>query len=175
MKRLSKYNAKKVIVSSDGTMFEEAQLKKYNIQITGIRFDSMMEGEFYRHLLQLKKIGLIRDFITQPKYILQEKPKITYIADFLVTDLDGSERVIDIKGAETAVFRTKLKLFQAKYPTMCIEILTKKRGEFVPLDQVKKEKAARKRASNKLIKKAEGKTKYERIGYPGRSTRKPRY
>lgn len=173
---MSKYNAKKVIVTPDGTMFEEAQLKKYNIQITGIRFDSMMEGEFYQHLLQQKKIGLIKDFITQPKYILQEKPKIIYIADFLVTYLDGSERVIDIKGAETAVFRTKLKLFQAKFPTMRIEILTKKRGEFVPLDQVKKEKAARKRAANKLIKKAEGKMKYERTGYlKGRSTRKSRY
>ncbi|WP_340397996.1 DUF1064 domain-containing protein [Paenibacillus sp. FSL E2-0202] len=173
---MNKYNAKKVIVTSDGTMFEEAQLKKYNIKITGNRFDSMMEGEYYRHLLQLKKIGLIKDFTLQPKYILQEKPKITYIADFLITDMDGSERVVDIKGAETAVFRTKLKLFQVKYPTMRIEILTKKSGEFVPLDQVKKEKAAQKRAANKLMKKAGGKMKYERIDYPkGRSTRKPRY
>lgn len=173
---MNKYNATKVIVTADGTMFKEAQLKEFDIKITGIRFDSAMEGEYYQYLLLLKKFGKIKDFSVQPKYILQEKPKITYIADFLVTALDGSERVVDIKGAETAVFRTKLKLFQAKYPTMRIEILTKKRGEFVPLDQVKKEKAARKRAANKLLKKAEGKMKYERIGYPkGRNTRKPRY
>ncbi|MEK4474305.1 DUF1064 domain-containing protein [Paenibacillus sp. FSL R7-0048] len=173
---MSKYNAMKVIVTPDGTLFEAALVTKYNLKINGIKFDSKMEGEYYQYLLQLKKIGLIKDFSTQPKYVLQEKPKITYIADFLVTDLDGSERVIDIKGAETAVFRTKLKLFQANYPTLRIEILTKKRGEFVPLDQVKKEKAARKRAANKIIKKAEGKMKYERASYPnGRSTRKPRY
>ncbi|MBE0341808.1 DUF1064 domain-containing protein, partial [Paenibacillus sp. 28ISP30-2] len=82
----------------------------------------------------------------------------------LVTDLDDTQRVIDIKGAETSTFRVKLKLFQGKYPTMHIELLTKCRGEFVPLQQVKKEKSARKRAVNKLLKRAEGKMKHVRTG-----------
>lgn len=50
---------------------------------------------------------------------------MTYIADFLVTNLDDTQRVIDIKGVETSTFRVKLKLFQAKYPTLPIDILTK--------------------------------------------------
>ncbi|MNW38783.1 hypothetical protein D3C74_158600 [compost metagenome] len=153
---MSKYNAQKVIVTPDGTLFEEWLVKKYKLNIQGIRFDSKMEGEYYQELLIMKRYGEIKDFTSQPKFVLQEKPKITYIADFLVIDLDGTERVIDIKGAETPTFRVKLKLFQATYPTMRIEILTKKRGQFIPLQQVKKEKAARKRAENKLLKQAEG-------------------
>lgn len=89
---------------------------------------------------------------------------MTYIADFLVTDLDGSQRVIDIKGVETATFRVKLKLFQLKYPTLPIEILVKRRGEFVSTQQAKKERADRKRAINKLVKRAEGEIKNVRTG-----------
>ncbi|QNV57907.1 hypothetical protein GMA19_03078 [Paenibacillus polymyxa E681] len=55
-----------------------------------------------------------------------------------------------------------MKLFQIKYPTLRIDILTKKRGEFIPIKQFKKEKAARKRAINKLLKQAEGKMKHVR-------------
>ncbi|MDR0269603.1 DUF1064 domain-containing protein [Paenibacillus sp.] len=156
---MSKYNAKKVIVTPDGTLFEEQLVKKYNLDVTGIRFDSKMEGEYYQKLLLMKKFREIKDFSCQPKFVLQENPKITYIADFLVTDLDGSQRVIDIKGVETSTFRVKLKLFRVKYPTLPIEILVKRRGEFVPLQQVKKEKAARKRATKNLLKQAERKMK----------------
>lgn len=161
---MSKYNAKKVIVTADGTLFEEWLVKKYNLDVTGIRFDSKMEGEYYQELLLQKQLGEIKDFVCQPKYVLQESPEVTYIADFLVTDLDGSQRVIDIKGVETSTFKVKLKLFKAKYPTLRIEILTKKRGEFVSTMQVKKDKAARKRAINKLIKQSEGEREYARIG-----------
>lgn len=159
---LSKYNAKKVIVTSDGTLFEEELVKKYRIDVEGIRFDSKMEGEYYQELLLMKRYGEIKDFTCQPKFVLQENPKITYIADFLVTDLDGSQRVIDIKGVETPTFKVKLNLFQAVYPTFRIEILTKKRGQFVPLKQIKRENAARKRAANKLLKQAEGKMSNDR-------------
>lgn len=159
---MSKYNSQKVIVTEDGTLFEEWLVKKYELNVQGILFDSKMEGEYYQELLLMKRYGEIKDFTCQPKFVLQEKPKITYIADFLITDLDGTERVVDIKGAETSTFRVKLKLFQAIYPTMRIEILTKKRGQFVPLQQVKKEKAARKQAVNKLLKQAEGKMRNAR-------------
>ncbi|KKD53922.1 MULTISPECIES: DUF1064 domain-containing protein [Paenibacillus] len=161
---MSKYNAKKVIVTVDGTLFEEWLVKKYNLDVTGIRFDSKMEGEYYQELLLLKQLGKIKDFVCQPKYILQESPKVTYIADFLVTDLDGSQRVIDIKGVETATFRVKMKLFQVKYPTLPIEILVKRRGKFIPTRQAKKERADRKRAINKLLKQAEGERKNARTG-----------
>lgn len=154
---MSKYNAKKVIVTSDGTLFEEELVKKYFIDVEGIRFDSKMEGEYYQELLLMKRYGEIKDFTCQPKFVLQENPKVTYIADFLITDLDGSQRVVDIKGVETSTFKVKLKLFQAIYPTFRIEILTKKQGQFVSLKQIKRENAARKRAASKLLKQAGGK------------------
>lgn len=152
---MSKYNSKKVIVTEDGTLFTEWVIEKYNLDVTGTRFDSISEGEYCQLLLQQRKYGEIKDFECHPKFILQEKPKITYIADFMVTELDDSKRVVDIKGVETSTFRVKLKLFQAKYPTLPIDILIKKRGEFIPLSQYKKEKSARKRAANKLRKRAE--------------------
>ncbi|GGF86539.1 DUF1064 domain-containing protein [Paenibacillus aceti] len=164
---MSKYNATKVIVTPDGTLFEAWLVEKYELDVQGILFDSKMEGEYYQELLLKKKYGEIKDFSCQPKFVLQEQPKITYIADFLITDLDGSKRVIDIKGVETSTFMVKLKLFQALYPTFHIEILIKKRGEFVPLEQVKKEKAARKRARNKLLNQAEGKMKNDRNSWNG--------
>ncbi|MEC0242012.1 DUF1064 domain-containing protein [Paenibacillus dokdonensis] len=158
---MSKYNAIKVIVTSDGTLFEEHLVKKYKLDVKGIRFDSKMEGEYYQELLLQKRYGEIKDFSCQPKFILQQSPKITYIADFLVTDLDGSQRVIDIKGVETSTFKVKLKLFKANYPTIPIEILVKKRGEWVSIEKVKKERASRKRGANQLLRMAEGKRKNE--------------
>jgi len=152
---MNKYNATKVIVTEDGTLFIEWIVKKHELDVTGKRFDSVAEGEYYQFLLQQRKYGEIKDFECHPKFVLQEKPKITYIADFMVTELDGSRRVVDIKGVETSTFRVKLKLFQAKYPTLPIDILIKKRGEFIPLAQYKKEKAARKRAANALKKRAD--------------------
>ncbi|WP_315793222.1 DUF1064 domain-containing protein [Paenibacillus sp. BIC5C1] len=152
---MNKYNATKVIVTEDGTLFTEWIVKKHELDVTGKRFDSVAEGEYYQFLLQQRKYGEIKDFECHPKFVLQEKPKITYIADFMVTELDGSRRVVDIKGVETSTFRVKLKLFQAKYPTLPIDILIKKRGEFIPLAQYKKEKAARKRATNALKKRAD--------------------
>ncbi|MFB5761142.1 DUF1064 domain-containing protein [Paenibacillus medicaginis] len=159
---MTKYNAKKVIVTADGTLFDEWIIKRYKLDVTGIRFDSKMEGEYYQELLLQRQYGEIKDFTCHPKFVLQEQPKVTYIADFLVTELDGSQRVVDIKGVETSTFRVKLKLFQAKYPTLPIEILAKKRGEFVPIQQIKREKAARKRAINQLIKRSEGENKHAR-------------
>lgn len=149
---MNKYNATKVIVTEDGTLFTEWIIKKHNLDIVGTRFDSVAEGEYYQLLLQQRQYGEIKDFECHPKFVLQDKPRITYIADFMVTELDGSKRVVDIKGVETSTFRVKLKLFQAKYPTLPIDILVKKRGEFIPLAHYKKEKSARKRAANALKK-----------------------
>lgn len=151
-------------MTEDGTLFEEWIIKRYNLDITGVRFDSKAEGEYYQELLRQRKYGEIKDFVCQPKFVLQEAPKVTYVADFLITDLDDSQRVIDIKGVVTPTFKVKLKLFQAKYPTLRIDILVKKHGEFILIQQYKKEKSELKRAINKLIKRAEGEKKNARTG-----------
>ena len=108
----SKYNNKKVIVD-------------------GIQFDSQKEAEYYCRLKLLKQAGEIKDFGLQPRYVLQpgfekngEKFKpITYIADFVITNNDGTTDVVDIKGVETQVFKIKKKLFEYKYPNLSLKVV----------------------------------------------------
>lgn len=151
---MNKYNAKPVIVTSDGTLFEESLVIKYKLEIKGIRFASKKEGEYYQDLLPLLKDGTLKKVDCQPKYVLQDDPKITYVADFLLTFADDSEVVVDVKGMELPAFKLKLKLFKKKYPNKTIQIVTKSRGEWVSTDEVKKKKAAQKKAEKQLLKRA---------------------
>jgi Protein of unknown function (DUF1064). len=158
---MSKYNAKKVIVTPDGTLFEEELVKKYKLSIDGIRFDSKMEGEYYQELLWLIKDGTLTKVECHPSFVLQDKPKITYIADFKLTFANGEQTIVDIKGVETAAFRLKKKLFAAKYPDLSLQILGRMRGEWLPVEEIKRRKANRSmRNGNILLKQM--KTKKER-------------
>ena len=151
---MSKYNAKKVIVTEDGTLFEEALVKKYKLDIKGARFDSKMEGEYYQVLLMLLKDGTLSKIELQPAFVLQESHKIKYIADFLLTFSSGEKIVVDVKGVETSTFRVKRKLFQAKYPELKLQIIKKFRGQWLSTDEIKREKSALKKSTNQLLKKA---------------------
>ncbi|MGP4073804.1 DUF1064 domain-containing protein [Piscibacillus sp. B03] len=92
--------------------------------IDDIKFDSKAEAEYYLHLKLLKRVGEIKDFKLQPKYLLQEKFKkrgktfraIEYIADFEIEHNDGTIETVDVKGMETKDFKLKRKLFEKKYP-----------------------------------------------------------
>lgn len=97
---------------------------KKNI-IDGYKFDSLVEGQYYKYLNEQKKLGKVRDFILQPKWVLQEgykldentkrTPAITYTADFMVFYTNGNVRVIDVKGGNTTPeFKLKKKLFEYK-------------------------------------------------------------
>lgn len=107
---------------------------KYNNQKTvvdGIKFDSQKEAEYYCKLKLLKQAGEIKDFGLQPRYELQpafEKNgkkyrAITYIADFVIVNNDGTTEVVDVKGVETQVFKIKQKLFEYKYPDLTLKIV----------------------------------------------------
>ena len=108
----SKYNNKKVIVD-------------------GIKFDSKKEAEYYCQLKLLKQAGRIKDYRLQPRYELQPAFKkngkkyraITYIADFVITNNDGTTEVVDIKGVETQVFKIKKKLFEYMYPDLNLKVV----------------------------------------------------
>ncbi len=109
----SKYNNKKVIVD-------------------GIKFDSKKEAEYYCQLKLLKQAGEIKDYRLQPIYELQPAFKkngkkyraITYIADFVITNNDGTTDVVDVKSSKTfktQVYRIKKKMFEYKYPELTIK------------------------------------------------------
>jgi hypothetical protein len=51
---------------------------------------------------------------------------IEYVADFRVINLDGTEKIEDVKGSfgyQTEIFKIKAKLFEARYPDKTIEIV----------------------------------------------------
>lgn len=50
--------------------------------------------------------------------------EMTYICDFLVTDLEGLEHVVDVKSSQffqTEIFKMKKKIFEFKYPEKLLE------------------------------------------------------
>ena len=107
---------------------------KYGNQKTvvdGIEFDSKKEAEYYCQLKLLKKAGEIKDIGLQPRFELQpafEKNgvkyrPITYIADFVITNNDGTTEIVDVKGVETQVFKIKQKLFEYMYPDLSLKVV----------------------------------------------------
>ena len=114
---------------------KQPKKSKYNNQKTmvdGIKFDSKKEAEYYCQLKLLKQAGEIKDYRLQPRYELQPAFKkngkkyraITYIADFVITNNDGTTEVVDVKSSKTfktQVYRIKKKMFEYKYPGLTIK------------------------------------------------------
>lgn len=100
-------------------------------EVDGIKFDSRKEAEYYCQLKLLKQAGEIKDFGLQPKFVLQEGfekdgkryAPITYYADFVVDNLDGTTDIIDIKGVETQVFKIKQKMFEYKFKDKNLKVV----------------------------------------------------
>ena len=101
----SKYNAKKTIID-------------------GITFASKKEALRYSELKLLQKAGIVKNFVCQPVYPLQDGYKrsdgkrirpINYVGDFFIVYTDGRMELEDVKGVETEVFKIKRKLLEAKY------------------------------------------------------------
>lgn len=125
MNRKHKYNAKKATID-------------------GITFDSKAEAAYYNRLKILKKAGEIKDFEMQVQFNLLEsfehpskKTKagepsrvraINFTPDFVITELDGSKTVVDVKGMITKDFPLRAKLFMNKYNMPLILAKRKGRG-----------------------------------------------
>lgn len=119
------------------------RLSKYNnvkVELDGHTFDSQAEARYYNQLKWLKKCGEIEFFRLQPRYQIQDgyvkdgkkiRP-IYYIADFEIHHKDGSIEVVDVKGAITAVFRIKEKMFNKKYPHK-LTLVKWEKGRFVEI------------------------------------------
>jgi hypothetical protein len=137
---VNKYQAKKVIVTEDGTLFEVDELKKYNIKdINGIKFDSKAEAEYYLVLKDKLNRGEIQALTLQPKYILQDKferngikyRRIEYKADFEVMHHGGDPETIDVKGFETKDFKIKKKMFRQVFEDYKLTLVYKKGRNWV--------------------------------------------
>lgn len=111
-------------------MFRRQRRNKYNVAprerrtAYGIVFDSRMEMMFYLHLLERERKGEIRNIELQPRFELLPKPnRITYIADFRVTNQDGTQTVFDVKGRETPVFKLKKKMMRHFHPNVDLKVI----------------------------------------------------
>jgi len=152
------------------------KIKHIKTEIDGIMFDSIMESNYYLKCKKDLEVGLISKLELQPAYILQEKfmkidgqiiygtdpdfdkikrkskaktiQAIKYIADFKITYPDGRVRIVDTKGKATADFEIKRKMFEAKYPMYCLDVIIwdKYNVDWVDYYQYKKEENARRKA-----------------------------
>lgn len=103
------------------------------VRAEGYVFDSIMEYERYKELKLLVKAGEISRLEVHPRYCLQESfvdadgvrwPAIHYSPDFQYVDADsGMLTAEDVKGAVTAVFSLKEKLFRRRYLNIKFKVL----------------------------------------------------
>ena len=107
---------------------EQKKSKYHNnrVIVDGIHFDSQLEADKYLDLKLQLRMGTIAGYCRQPEFILveglgMEKP-VTYRADFVVFNNDGTYEIIDTKGFETQEFKRTKKLFRAKFPKLELKV-----------------------------------------------------
>lgn len=86
----------------------------------GKAYDSRLEAKHGAEYQAMLERGEIRKLERQKVFTLHAG--IKYIADFLITHLDGSLEAVDSKGMETAIFKLKKKLFLVDFPTVRLTI-----------------------------------------------------
>lgn len=115
-----------------GQKVEKPKIKnqKYNNQgnwYDGVYFRSQLELRRYCQLKILMNTGEISGFIIQPRFILQtgdeNNKAITYSADFLILNNDGTYTVEDTKGYESQQWQRTYKMFKLKYPNVDLKIV----------------------------------------------------
>lgn len=93
------------------------------VTVDCIEFDSKLEADYYLHLKQLHKDGVVESFEMQKQYILldayvmngKKRQSMKFTLDFVVHYADGTVQVVDIKGSKFAVsrdFPLRKKMFE---------------------------------------------------------------
>ncbi len=81
--------------------------------IDGHTFDSQKEANYYEELKIRLQAKDIMGFCLQPIFVLA--PGLTYKADFIVFNNNGTTEIIDTKGFKTKEYIAKKKVFEDKY------------------------------------------------------------
>lgn len=140
------------------TVKKKTKLRAIKKTIDGIKFDSIMEANYYEHLKEEKRKGNIKEFELQPRFLLLEDfkkygrtiRKIEYISDFKVVYKDNTEKIIDVKGRETPDFKIKRKMFDMKYRDLTLQLIAYDTNlGWVDFDELKKINSKKKRDKKK--------------------------
>lgn len=105
----------------DGFSNKKSKYGNIKVKLDGYTFDSKREAEYYvalRASVEVVSISVHPRYELTPKFTNADGVKrraMHYVADFLVTYKDGTEKVVDVKGVETPVFKMKRILFELKY------------------------------------------------------------
>lgn len=97
---------------------------KYNAvatELDGQRFDSKAEARFYQRLCELRKMGLVIQFLRQVPFHLPGG--IRYVCDFMVFEDGGAVKFIDVKGMDTPMSKSKRAQVEALYAPIKIEVV----------------------------------------------------
>jgi hypothetical protein len=85
--------------------------------INGIRFASKAEARYYQNLVYRERLGEVTDVkLQEPFTVLGPKGQVVcvYRADFVFWDVkEGRQRVIDVKGMQTPLFKLKKRVVEA--------------------------------------------------------------
>jgi len=99
---------------------EGKRRNKYSAEsswIDGHRFASKAEAKYYMTLKLRERLGEVTDVrLQEPFVVLGPKGQVvtTYRADFVFWDVkEGRQRVIDVKGMQTPLFKLKKKVVEA--------------------------------------------------------------
>lgn len=94
------------------------------VHADGTHFDSKAEMARYDDLLLLWKAGRISYPLCQPRFVLQDKPRVTYVGDFYYYDKwDDVAICEDVKGVESQAFSLKKRLFVTRCPHVELRIV----------------------------------------------------
>jgi uncharacterized protein DUF1064 len=119
-------------LKSKGKEIEKPKTKKQKYKNKGtwhdgIFFRSQLEAKRYCQLKLLFHARGICGFVLQPEFILQEgnekERAITYKADFLILNNDGTYTVEDTKGYESEQWKRTYKQFKLRYPKIALKVI----------------------------------------------------
>jgi len=138
--------------------FKIPKYKNKRIVRHGIKFDSIMEADYYDVLFEKYS-----EVVVHPRYQLLPKFEsrgtkyqvTTYVADFAYME-DGVLQVIDVKGEATAVAKIKRKMFTYYHQDKNLIRITKWPGKkWVTYDWNEERKAKNRREKKKVVKNKE--------------------
>ena len=87
----------------------------------GHRFDSKAELAFAEQLDRAKAAGEVVQYLRQVPFHLPGGVK--YVCDFLIFEVSGSVRFVDVKGVDTPISKVKRKQVEELYAPIVIEVV----------------------------------------------------